>query len=284
MDTHLRSPKWVQRGSVPLTSILGEAQSSSSSSSSSNSFPSPDTLSSVAKAAAPPPAPPSSSSLAPVTSYRDRQYVKLLLDSEVVDSEALKKLSWNGVPGHWRPQVWQLLLAYLPSDKKRRETTLRRKRQEYADAVASHFDAPEASFDRTTQEQKMLRQILVDVPRTSPDVPLFHQPKVQRCLERLLYIWAIRHPASGYVQGMNDLATPLFVVFLSAALIPASSPLTSEPRAGADIPELYASGFRIESRGSKYGGRCELTAAVESLDAQRLPLELLDRVEADTYW
>jgi len=130
----------------------------------------------------------------------------------------------------------------------------------------------------------MLRQILVDVPRTSPDVPLFHQPKVQRCLERLLYIWAIRHPASGYVQGMNDLATPLFVVFLSAALIPASSPLISEPRAGADIPELYASGFCIESRGSKYGGRCELTAAVESLDAQRLPLELLDRVEADTYW
>ena len=33
--------------------------------------------------------------------------------------------------------------------------------------------------------------------------------------ERILYIWAIRHPASGYVQGMNDLVTPFFVVFLS---------------------------------------------------------------------
>ena len=117
-----------------------------------------------ARAAAAPAAKPS------FTSYRDRQYVRLLLDSEVVDSEGLKKLAWNGVPGRWRPEVWQLLLAYLPADKKRRETTLRRKRQEYADAVASHFDAPEASFDRTIQEQKMLRQILVDVPRTSPDV------------------------------------------------------------------------------------------------------------------
>lgn len=33
--------------------------------------------------------------------------------------------------------------------------------------------------------------------------------------ERVLYIWAIRHPASGYVQGINDLITPFFVVFLT---------------------------------------------------------------------
>eukprot|EP00761_Pharyngomonas_kirbyi_P002243 gb/GECH01002247.1/.p1 GENE.gb/GECH01002247.1/~~gb/GECH01002247.1/.p1 ORF type:complete len:211 (+),score=41.06 gb/GECH01002247.1/:1-633(+) len=33
-------------------------------------------------------------------------------------------------------------------------------------------------------------------------------------MERILYIWAIRHPASGYVQGINDLATPFLVVFL----------------------------------------------------------------------
>ena len=31
-----------------------------------------------------------------------------------------------------------------------------------------------------------------------------------------LYIWAIKHPASGYVQGMNDLVTPFYLVFLGA--------------------------------------------------------------------
>lgn len=36
-----------------------------------------------------------------------------------------------------------------------------------------------------------------------------------QALERILFIWAIRHPASGYVQGINDLLTPFFVVFLS---------------------------------------------------------------------
>jgi hypothetical protein len=35
-------------------------------------------------------------------------------------------------------------------------------------------------------------------------------------LERILYVWAIRHPASGYVQGINDLVIPFFQIFLSA--------------------------------------------------------------------
>lgn len=47
-----------------------------------------------------------------------------------------------------------------------------------------------------------------------PLVPLFQQTIVQEMFERILYIWAIRHPASGYVQGINDLVTPFFVVFL----------------------------------------------------------------------
>ncbi len=154
--------------------------------------------------------------------------------------------------------MWQLLLAYLPSDRRRREATLARKRREYGDAVAQYYEGD--AHDRSPGEQSMLRQILVDVPRTSPDVPLFHQPNVQRCLERLLYIWALRHPASGYVQGMNDLATPLFVVFLSAAVAP-------------EIPGAWLP-----------GERCPLAAAVEALDAQRLPATALAEVEADTYW
>ncbi|VEL06808.1 unnamed protein product [Protopolystoma xenopodis] len=33
--------------------------------------------------------------------------------------------------------------------------------------------------------------------------------------ERILFIWSNRHPASGYVQGINDLLSPFFVVFLA---------------------------------------------------------------------
>lgn len=57
-------------------------------------------------------------------------------------------------------------------------------------------------------------------------------------------MWAIRHPASGYVQGINDLATPFFQTFLSAYI--------------DDEPETY--------------------------DPGNLPKEVLEVIEADTYW
>jgi TBC1 domain family member 2 len=31
-------------------------------------------------------------------------------------------------------------------------------------------------------------------------------------------VWGIRHPATGYVQGVNDLATPFLYIFLSERL------------------------------------------------------------------
>jgi TBC1 domain family member 2 len=49
----------------------------------------------------------------------------------------------------------------------------------------------------------------------NPLLAIFQQVFVQELFERVLFIWAIRHPASGYVQGINDLVTPFFLVFLS---------------------------------------------------------------------
>ena len=58
----------------------------------------------------------------------------------------------------------------------------------------------------------IFRQIQVDLPRTNPDMPFFQQKEIQKAMERILYIWSIRHPGSSYVQGMNDLLTPLLLV------------------------------------------------------------------------
>ena len=38
---------------------------------------------------------------------------------------------------------------------------------------------------------------------------------------RILFTWAIRHPASAYVQGINDLCAPLILVFLSEYILKA---------------------------------------------------------------
>ncbi|XP_019166435.1 PREDICTED: GTPase-activating protein GYP1 isoform X2 [Ipomoea nil] len=138
------------------------------------------------------------------------------LSSPTVILEKLRELAWSGVPPYLRPAVWRLILGYAPPNSDRREGVLARKRLEYLDCVAQYYDVPDT--ERTNEEINMLRQISVDCPRTVPDVSFFQQSQVQKSLERILYTWAIRHPASGYVQGINDLATPFMVVFLSEYL------------------------------------------------------------------
>ncbi|KAL4291079.1 hypothetical protein GQ457_14G027050 [Hibiscus cannabinus] len=138
------------------------------------------------------------------------------LSGQMVVIERLRELSWSGVPPYMRPDVWRLLLGYAPPNSDRREGVLRRKRIEYLDCVAQFYDIPDT--ERSDDEINMLRQISVDCPRTVPDVAFFQQAQVQKSLERILYTWAIRHPASGYVQGINDLVTPFLVVFLSEYL------------------------------------------------------------------
>lgn len=145
-------------------------------------------------------------------SYKVTSFEKCI-NAPVVDLRELKRLGWNGIPPEHRADAWKLLLGYLPANRSRRTSTLERRRREYRDAIAQHYDIDDQI--RTAQEQETLRQVLVDVPRTAPDVPLFRDNRTRRVLARLLYIWAVRHPASSYVQGINDLVTPLIVVFLS---------------------------------------------------------------------
>lgn len=121
-------------------------------------------------------APAAAPALAARPSYRDKRFDDVL-GEEVVELDELRKLSWNGVPPVHRAAVWQLLVGYMPANRARREAALERKRREYWEAVPQYFDVPDAA--RSLQEQNILRQILVDVPRTCPDVPFFHQDKVQ---------------------------------------------------------------------------------------------------------
>ncbi|XP_018585640.1 TBC1 domain family member 22A isoform X4 [Scleropages formosus] len=124
------------------------------------------------------------------------------------DLEELRKLSWSGIPRQVRPITWKLLSGYLPANVERRASTLQRKRQEYFGFIEQYYDSRNDEHHQDTY-----RQIHIDIPRMSPE-SLILQPRVTEIFERILFIWAIRHPASGYVQGINDLVTPFFVVFV----------------------------------------------------------------------
>ncbi|KAH6641649.1 rab-GTPase-TBC domain-containing protein [Chaetomium tenue] len=186
---------------------------------------------------------------------------KRLLQASTIPLPDLRALAWSGVPEEVRAMTWQLLLSYLPTSSERRVTTLERKRKEYLDGVRQAFDKGGSSNNNSNSnngtpnpsarggrglDEAIWHQISIDVPRTNPHIELYSYEATQRSLERILYVWAVRHPASGYVQGINDLVSPFWQVFLGTYIT------------DADI-----------ERG---------------MDPGQLPRAVLDAVEADSFW
>ncbi|XP_019691301.2 TBC1 domain family member 22A isoform X7 [Felis catus] len=176
----------------------------------------------------------------PAVPSGDLRLVKSVSESHTsCPAEELRKLSWSGIPKLVRPITWKLLSGYLPANVERRPATLQRKQKEYFAFIEHYYDSRHDDAHQDTY-----RQIHIDIPRMSPEA-LILQPKVTEIFERILFIWAIRHPASGYVQGINDLVTPFFVVFMCE---------------------------HIEEED------------VDAADVSRVPTDVLRNVEADTYW
>jgi hypothetical protein len=142
-----------------------------------------------------------------------QKYKEILQDEAIVDIENLRKLAWQGIPYEYRPTVWKILLKYMPVNKEKRESTMTRKREEYAHfSQMYYYSLQQNELDET--EKKTLKLIKDDVHRTQPEYPLFHESSIQQMMIRLLWVWHVRHPASGYVQGINDLTTPFIAAFL----------------------------------------------------------------------
>ncbi|KAF2457459.1 GTPase-activating protein gyp1, partial [Lineolata rhizophorae] len=196
---------------------------------------------------------------------------KRLLQTSSIPLAELRASAWSGVPQEVRAMTWQLLLGYLPSSSERRVATLERKRREYLEGVRQAFERGTAATKSAAREgeggtgaqtppvaaragtargrgldEAIWHQISIDVPRTNPHLPLYSFEATQRSLERILYLWAIRHPASGYVQGINDLVTPFWQVFLG----------------------IYITDPNVDS----------------GMDPGQLPKAVLDAVEADSFW
>ena len=103
--------------------------------------------------------------------------------------------------------------------------------------------------EMSSYEENSLKQIILDVKRTGME-EIFQMNVIKDIMVRILFIWTIRHPACGYVQGMNDLCAPFVLVLIVDFLDP--------------------------DRNSGYTVREE--------EVEALPKEKLDKMEADVYW
>lgn len=111
-----------------------------------------------------------------------------------------------------------MLLGYLPASKAIQIETLLRKRTEYKGFVELYFTKDDITADLSERDIKNYKQILADIPRTMTEYKLFTEPIIREVLTRILFIWSIRHPASGYVQGLNDVCCPFLITYLSEYL------------------------------------------------------------------
>lgn len=149
------------------------------------------------------------------------------------------------------------MLSYSPLNISLREATIKKKRSEYADICKVYDSSLEDPIKNMNEvDYKTYKQISVDIPRTMPEFKVFSYDCIRTMMLRLLFVWSMRHPASGYVQGFNDLISPFIAVFLLASIKYENS----------DI-DLYAFDFSEEFMSSA------------GIDETKL-----FEIEADSYW
>lgn len=144
--------------------------------------------------------------------HRIEKFDSILKDKNIINQQDLRELAWNGIPDAKRPLIWKLLIGYLPANTRRQQALLARKRKEYSDGLSHIFS------NTHSRDEKTWHQIEIDIPRTNQRIQLYQFDSVQSSLQKILYLWAIRHPASGYVQGINDIVTPFYQTFLTEYL------------------------------------------------------------------
>ena len=146
---------------------------------------------------------------------KNEKLFRSALDLPVVDIDKIREHAWMGIPESMRPTVWRLFLDYEPISRNSSISTLQHKRNDYFDCLERLYGRSQQALWTSSQKQT-IHQIEIDLPRTPNK--LLKDERVKSVFEHILFVWAVRHPASGYVQGMNDILLPFFVVFVSQYL------------------------------------------------------------------
>lgn len=225
------------------------------------------------------------------------KFKTILTQSSNINIQELRKISWNGVPSNLRAFTWQILIGYLPTNKSRQSSTLKVKRQEYLDGIklieqSLNFDedsskSTSSSSINMNREKQLYHQINIDVKRTNPTVRLYSNARIQKSFRKILYFWAIRHPTSGYVQGINDLVTPFFQIFLLNYIwqLQRVKVFQQSQNTEDDDSDLFIPGLVDEEGSEKLLNDKELANLnLHNLDPDCVSDKILSIIEADTYW
>lgn len=106
---------------------------------------------------------------------------------------------------------------------------------------------------------------------------------IKKALSRVLQVWAVNHPATGYFQGLNDLASPFFQTFLfSHSTYQVGRPAFFDDHHETDLWQGQEGEAHLKI--SCGGGNGEGGGEVNGEEDGEFMPGLLRRVEADVYW
>ncbi|KAL7715861.1 Rab-GAP TBC domain-containing protein [Entamoeba marina] len=134
-------------------------------------------------------------------------YIELLTPSQV-NKRQLYKESWKGIAWQLRHQIWKMLIGQIPFDQTKKKESLNQSRADYISMKCKLL------HNLSISEKLHQVQIQKDLVRSDKESPFLFNSRIQTMMENILLVWALRHPACGYVQGMNDLLVPFVYVYL----------------------------------------------------------------------
>eukprot|EP00798_Chlamydomonas_sp_ICE-L_P024704 gene24704-10340_t len=161
------------------------------------------------------------------------------LSASRVNIHAIKRLAFDGIPDHenLRATVWKLILGYLSPSSEDWPKDLAARRTQYhvfcdrkeevddplraKDVTSSDHPLsvdPCSSWNTYFEDNEIMIQVERDVMRTHPDMPFFsgEDPEAvshREEMKRALFMYAKLNPGLRYIQGMNELISPLYYLF-----------------------------------------------------------------------
>ena len=173
------------------------------------------------------------------TAHNLEQISKLVFFPTEEDLAGLQSLCWTGVPRSLRSFVWPILFGYVPLSATvrtaaeldlARNTHLAKQRAVYAE-LKTHFAATRSAV-ASAVGAKFLKQIGLDVPRTWVLNRENFLPATKRVLQQslagVLETVLASLPQIGYVQGINEVAGLMLLVFADPLLAKKDTPVTAE--------------------------------------------------------
>ena len=152
--------------------------------------------------------------------------IKKLSSSGQIDRIFLRGMAWkiflDVLPFNESIEKWKENLTYLRasykilSDKVRKQQDFfeekDKKKGEYNYDIKTEFLRKKSIVVNPFRPEKETKKLInLDLSRTFQELALFHEDKIINILSQVLYLWSLENPDVGYQQGMNDIASIIFL-------------------------------------------------------------------------